>query len=190
MVGDGVGALPVELANPDQASGLADMLHQFLQQTVDESADKSRAAQRLSGTLWFQSSEDMSLVVALSFDRNRIGVADAPASQLARPSLTADFLSTAHITTGEESPFDLLRQKKIHANFRLTQALFLWRVLRFMRIEDAEDVARDARGARDAEEEHTSRDRFARKSRAALLLSLALMIAIAIVFAAFWFARR
>ncbi len=174
---EGQGALtsfPVELSNPDDASGLADMLHQFLQQTVESSPTKLRAARRLSGTLWFQSAEDMDLVVALTFARDRIGVADAPPAELARPSLTADFLSTAHITTGEESPFALLLQKKISARVQLTQALFLLRVLRFMKIDDA-----DASGQTD--------DSQPGRSRTILWLILVLIVVVTVAW--LWFAR-
>lgn len=175
---EGLSRFPVDLENADEASGLADMLHQFLQQTVDSSAAKRRAARRLSGTLWFQSAEDMSLVVALTFAKDHIGVMDAPAHSLSPPSLTADFLSTAHITTGEESPFALLRQKKIRARVRLTQALFLMRVLNFMKIEEADASA--AQGA--GETPHAAR------SRVALWVILGLMVAVTV--AVLWFVRR
>ncbi len=129
-------SLPVVLDNPDQASGLADMLHQFLQQTLEDFPEKRAVARKLVGTLWFQSAEDPTLVVALSFSSGGIRVADVAAGAIQRPSLTADILSTAHLTTGQVSPFTLLIQKKINANVRLSQALFLLRVLSFMKIED------------------------------------------------------
>lgn len=179
-------SFPVELENPNDASGLADMLHQFLQQTVESSPTKLRAARKLSGTLWFQSAEDMELVVALTFARDRIGVADAPPAELARPSLTADFLSTAHITTGEESPFALLLQKKISARVRLTQALFLLRVLRFMKIDDA-DASGSPFGSSFGSSSGQTDESQPGRSRSILWLILVLIVVVTVAW--LWFAR-
>jgi len=129
-------SLPVVLDNADQASGLADMLHQFLQQTLEDFPEKRAVAGKLVGTLWFQSAEDPTLVVTLTFSSGGIRVADVAAGAIQRPSLTADILSTAHLTTGQVSPFTLLIQKKISASVRVSQALFLLRVLSFMKVDD------------------------------------------------------
>src|SRR5690606_5774685 len=75
-------------------------------------------------------------VVTLTFSSGGIRVADVAAGAIQRPSLTADILSTAHLTTGQVSPFTLLIQKKISASVRVSQALFLLRVLSFMKVDD------------------------------------------------------
>ncbi len=139
-----------ELANPETASGLADMLHQFVAQTLIASPAKTRQARALSGKLYFRAAEDPSLAVRLEFARGRIRVGDVPPEEVGRPALTADFLSIAHMTTGVESPARLLREKRIRADVSLSQGLFLMRALRFMRVEPEalrDGVALQARAA-------------------------------------------
>ncbi len=123
----------VVLGNAEEASGLADMLHQFLQQTL-ESPDKVRQARRLRGQLLFCAAEDPAIRVRIAFSPGAIHIADADDSEQKGPRLTADFLSTAHLTTGEASPFALLARRKITARFGPGHIVFLFRFLSLMRI--------------------------------------------------------
>ena len=135
----------VVLRDETAASGLADMLHQFLAQTVASSPDKARLARRLRGALLFQAAEDDRLVVSIAFSGAGIEVGDATAPDARLPMLTADFLTTAHLTTGEERPFGLLVRRRMRARFRLAQALFLFRVLRLLRMEAEGERAQSGR---------------------------------------------
>ena len=121
-------------ASEDGPSGLADMLHQFLEQVIDEDPNKASQARRISGNMLFRAAEDTSICVRLSFAGEGIEVADHDGTHNRWPALTADFLTTAHMTTGEESPLALVRQKKMQVKCSLWHGLFLLRVLRLMRV--------------------------------------------------------
>ena len=134
--------MPVVLTGGEEASGLADMLHQFLEQTLAESPRKVRQARRLSGHAVFRSAEDEELSVCITFAGDRIELRDGAATALTAPSITADFLTIAHLTAGQESPFRLLAQRKLRARFALRDVPFLFAMLRFMRIEPAAAAGR------------------------------------------------
>lgn len=134
-------AMPVVLRGEEPVSGLADMLHQFLEQTIAESPRKERLARRLSGQAVFRSAEDEELCVRITFGGNRIELQDAATPCVSDSIVTADFLTIAHLTSGQESPFRLLVQRKLRARFSISQIPFLIGMLRFMRIEPAEPSA-------------------------------------------------
>lgn len=118
-------------------SGLADMLQQFLAQQLEADAGKARAAGRISGDLLFRAAEDTAVCVRLSFARARIEVADHDGPPRRWPALTADFLTTAHLTCGEASPLALVWRRKLRVRCAPWHALFLLRVLQLMRVEPA-----------------------------------------------------
>ena len=126
--------MPVVLSGGEDVSGLADMLHQFIEQTLAESPRKTRQARRLSGHAVFRSAEDEELCVRVSFTGERIELQDGAAAHPGEASITADFLSIAHLTTGQESPFGLLARRKLKVRFSVLQVAFLLGMLRFMRI--------------------------------------------------------
>lgn len=132
-----VGDIPVVLVDADSASGLADMLQQFLQQTLADSPRKLRQARALSGCAVFRSAEDEAVSVRITFAGDHIELCDGAPASASAPSVTADFLTMAHLTAGQESPFALLMQRKLRTRFTLQQVPFLLRMLRFMRIETA-----------------------------------------------------
>jgi hypothetical protein len=129
--------LPVVLAAGEAASGLADMLQQFIEQTIADSPRKSQQARRLHGRALFRSVEDDAVCVCIHFAGNRIELRDGAEAPVTSPSITADFLTIAHLTSGQENPFRLLAQGKLNARFSVLQVPFLLRMLRFMRIESA-----------------------------------------------------
>lgn len=118
----------------DEPSGLADMLHQFLEQSLADSPSKCRQAERLRGRVVFTAAEDESIRVCIVFSGNLIEVFDAKDDSLSAPSITADFLSVAHLTSGQESPLALLRQRKLKLDFSWHQLPFLLGTLSFMKL--------------------------------------------------------
>ena len=129
------GSLPVILIGGDDASGMADMLRQFIEQTLAESPRKLRQARRLSGCALFRSTEDEEVCVRMTFAGDSIELRDSAVGQALTPSIAADFLTIAHLTSGQENPFWLLARRKLKAKFALRDVPFLLRMLRFMRIE-------------------------------------------------------
>jgi len=128
-------AFPVALIGSEAASGLADMLHQFIEQTLAASPRKVRQAQRLSGHAVFRSAEDEELCVRIAFAGDRIELRDGGTPDAAEAMITADFLTIAHLTSGQEGPFRLLAQRKLKVRFSVFQIPFLLRMLRFMQID-------------------------------------------------------
>jgi hypothetical protein len=124
----------VTLVGGERASGLADMLHQFLSQNLEELPGKVRQARRLDGKLLFRSAEDPDVCVRIWFCGDHIEIQDHQNGADGLPSITSDFLSTAHLTTGEEGPFALVAKRKIRVSFAPRQTWFLISVLRFMKI--------------------------------------------------------
>jgi hypothetical protein len=126
---------PVVLQDPDAASGLADLLHQYLEQTLASSPRKVAQARGISGELLFRALEDESVCVRLVFAPEKIEVSDLNGPPPAAPSLTADFLTVAHLASGKQSPLSLLADGKLSVRFSLLEIPFLLRVLRLLRIE-------------------------------------------------------
>ena len=131
--------LPVLLRGGESASGLADMLHQFIEQTLSDSATKQRLARRLAGETVFRAAEDPDVAVRIVFAGDRIELRDeVPGEPCDAPSVTADFLSIAHLTSGKEGPFSLLVRRKLRARLAPADLPFLLGMLRFMRIRPEE----------------------------------------------------
>ena len=129
------GVMPVVLTGAAPPSGLADMLQQFIEQTLAASPRKVQHARRLSGRAVFRSAEDEDLCVRITFAGDRIELEDGSESDAGDPSVTADFLTIAHLTSGQNTPVRLLAQRKLKVRLSLLQVPFLWGMLRFMQIE-------------------------------------------------------
>lgn len=128
------GDYPVVLKNAQNASGLADMLHQYLAQNISEFPRKVNQARSLRGEVAFRAAEDEDVCVRMVFSGDRIDLIDVGTTAIAAPAMTTDFISVAHLTTGEEGPFSLLVKRKMKVQFSLLDAAFLIGVLRFMQI--------------------------------------------------------
>jgi hypothetical protein len=144
MVGSGLKDRPrVQLLDADSASGLADLLHQFLEQTVDASEAKANAARALRGEVVVRASEDEAIAVRIAFRGDQIELSDiggqGPGSA---PSIQGDFLSVAHVTSGQASPMALVLRRQLRVSFGLVQLPFLFRVLGFMRVDDGAQAPR------------------------------------------------
>ncbi len=144
MVGSGVTERPrVELIGADSASGLADLLHQFLEQTVDASDQKAEAARALRGAVVVRAAEDEAIAVRIAFQGDRIELRDIGTEATgSTPSIQGDFLSVAHVTSGQASPMALVLSRQLRVSFGLGQLPFLFRVLGFMRVDDGSDRPR------------------------------------------------
>lgn len=129
------GPHPVVLRGGETASGLADMLHQYLEQSLVELPGKVHQARRLAGAVHVRVVEDPALCVRIAFAPDGIEIADTTE---ATPSITGDFLTIAHLTAGQESPLALWWSRRLRASFRVAQLLFLVRVLWFMQTPGAE----------------------------------------------------
>ena len=139
-------AIPVVLEDGEEASGLAHMLHQFIEQTLEEGPGKRRRARSLSGQAVFCAAEDEEISVRIVFGGDRIELHDgAGAVPPGVASVTADFLTIAHLTSGKESPFALLARRKLRARLRPHQLPFLLRMLGFMKSEDPDGAAEGRR---------------------------------------------
>ncbi len=120
----------------EAASGLAHMLQQFIEQTLEVSPGKRSRARRLRGEVLFRAAEDEAVCVSLVFAGDRIALRDGAASRAGEvSSVTADFISIAHLTSGQESPFALLARRRLRARVRPRDLPFLLRMLGFMRLE-------------------------------------------------------
>ena len=134
-------AIPVTIApaggGEEEASGLAHMLHQFFEQTLGDSPEKRRLARKLRGDAIFRAAEDETIGVRIRFHGDCIELSDADEEDPAgTATVTADFLTIAHLTSGQESPYLLLARRKLRAHFRPGEVAFLLRMLSFMRIAD------------------------------------------------------
>ena len=127
--------MPVVLAGDAPVSGLADMLRQFIEQTLAASPRKARQARRLAGHAVFRAAEDEDLCVRITFTGNGIELRDGGIPSAGDALIAADFLTIAHLTSGQENVFRLVAQRKLTVRFSLLQIPFLVRMLRFMRIE-------------------------------------------------------
>lgn len=129
-----VSPVSVQLKGGDDASGLANMLHQYIAQNIEDSPKKQSQARSLRGTMVFRAAEDVDICVRITFERGRIMLEDTAAVPQGVPSITADFLTVAHLTTGERGPFGLLLTRKMRVRFSPRQMPFLHRALRFMQV--------------------------------------------------------
>jgi hypothetical protein len=147
MVGSSVSTPPalvpmaapeVVLGDPDSASGLADMLHQFVEQTLAESPQKVAVARGLRGAVVIRSQEDQAVAVRIAFLGDRIELCDIQDSVPAGvPSIIGGFLAVAHVTSGQLSPVRAVLSRQLVLRAGLGQLPFMLRVLGFMRIQPA-----------------------------------------------------
>jgi hypothetical protein len=140
--------IPVVLRDGEEASGLAEILQQLLEQTLAESPRKARRARRLSGEAVFRAAEDEHVCVRIRFAGDRIELSDGSAYGPRDALITADFLSIAHLTSGRETPFRLLAARRLRARFSPRDVPFLLGMLRLMRIGPVTGAARRRRWGR------------------------------------------
>jgi hypothetical protein len=126
----------VVLADPDSASGLAEMLQQFVEQTLADSATKVTRARALRGALVIRSREDEGVAVRIEFLGDRIELADVGAAVPADlPSITGGFLAVSRVTTGRASPLGAVLRRDLTLHAGLGQMPFMLRVLGLLRVD-------------------------------------------------------
>jgi len=128
----------VVLHGGDEVSGLADILHQFLTQTLEADPARARRAARLRGALLFRAAEDPAVCVRIGFAGGRVEVGDhdgdPDGDRDGLPVITSDFVTTAHLTTGAEGPFGLLLARRLRVRTPWRRGRFLVRALRVMQL--------------------------------------------------------
>ena len=129
------GAMAVVLNGDREPSGLAAMLHQLVEQTLAESPRKLRQARRLSGEAVFRAAEAEDVFVRIRFAGDRIELDDGGVLDPRDTLITADFLSIAHLASGQEGPVGLLARRRLRARFSPSQLPFLVGLMRFMQID-------------------------------------------------------
>ena len=129
--------IPVVVNGGEEVSGLAEMLQQFIEQTLAASPRKVQQARRLRGGAVFRSAEDDDVSVRIRFAGDRIELDDGAERGAGDALIRADFLSIAHLTAGQESPFRLLARRRLKVAFSISQLPFTLRMLRFMQIDTA-----------------------------------------------------
>lgn len=134
--------IPVVMQGGGPPSGLAEMLQQFLEQTIAESPHKASRARKLSGELLFRSAEDPEVAVRIRFAGDRVELRDGADAPAGAARVTADFLSIAHLTTGQESPLRLLARGRLRVRLSPREIPFLLAVIRLLKIEGAGEESR------------------------------------------------
>jgi len=120
-----------------EASGLCHMLQQYFEQMLADSPAKRRLARELRGAAIFRAAEDEAIQVCIRFCGNRIELSDVDEEKAAGiASITADFLTIAHLASGQETPFALLARRRLRVRFRVGEIPFLLRMLGVMRSAD------------------------------------------------------
>jgi len=135
FVAPGDGAMAVVLNGDRKPSGLAEMLQQFIEQTLAQSPRKVRQARRLSGQAVFRAAEAEDVLVRIRFAGDRIELDDGGVLDPRDTLITADFLAIAHLTSGQEGPFGLLARRRLSARFSPSQLPFLVGLVHFMQID-------------------------------------------------------
>lgn len=132
MGADLTDTIPVVLHGGEAATGLAEMLHQLLEQTLAASPRNVHRARRLSGEAVFRSAEDEAVAVRIRFAGNRIELSDGAVRGPRDALITADFLSIAHLTSGQEHPLRLLAARRLRARVSPLDVPFLLGLLRLL----------------------------------------------------------
>jgi hypothetical protein len=124
----------VVLRGGPDASGLADMLHQLLEQTLGD-PDRARRAGVLRGQVHFRAAEDEQVCAYLRFSADGVEVGDAERTSVhAFPELTADFLSVADLSTGRRGPLALMATGKLRVRCSPRDVPFLVGVAGVLRL--------------------------------------------------------
>lgn len=134
-VAPGDGAMAVVFTGDREPSGLAAMLSQLVEQTLAESPRKVRQARRLSGQVVFRAAEAEDVFVRMRFAGDRIELDDVGVLDPRDTLITADFLSIAHLASGQEGPVGLLARRRLRPRFSPAELPFLVGLVRFMRID-------------------------------------------------------
>ena len=135
-------AVPVRLANGAD-SGLASIVHQYLEQDLAESADKRRLAQRLHGRL-VMTAQDYDTSVTLEFRGDEITIWDGERPPL-DASIVGPYLSLTRLLQGKTNPLVEHLRGRLRVRSSLRRPFFPLRVHSLMKLPPEEGARRPAR---------------------------------------------
>ena len=135
-------AVPVRLANGAD-SGLASIVHQYLEQDLAESEDKRRLAQRLHGRL-VMTAKDYGTSVTLEFRGSEITIWDGERPPL-DASIVGPYLSLTRLLQGKTNPLVEHLRGRLRVRSSLRRPFFPLRVHSLMKLPPEEGAHRPAR---------------------------------------------
>lgn len=128
-------AIPVRRDETAQ-SGFAMIVEQFLQQSLDESADKRRRAARLRGRMAMTAS-DHGYTVTLVFEQQGISILDGGAEPL-DASIVGPYQTLVDLIQGDDSPIKAHLGRRIKVKSRLRKLFFPLHVHNLMKLDNEE----------------------------------------------------
>jgi putative sterol carrier protein len=128
-------AIPVRRDETAQ-SGFAMIVEQFLQQSLDESADKRRRAARLRGRMAMTAS-DHGYTVTLVFEQQGISILDGGAEPL-DASIVGPYQTLVDLIQGDDSPIKAHLGRRIKVKSRFRKLFFPLHVHNLMKLDNEE----------------------------------------------------
>lgn len=125
----------VVLVEGEASSGLAQMTHQYLEQTLAEVPAKRGEALALRGRLGLEAAEG-SVAVTLSFEGEEIRIQDGLLQPL-DAYIAAPFQLLLDVLGGRANPYGEVLRGRLRVRPSLRRPLFGLRAYRFMRLADA-----------------------------------------------------
>lgn len=125
----------VVLVGEEAASGLAQMTHQYLEQTLAEVPTKRGEALGLRGRLGLEAAEG-GVAVTLSFDGEEIRIQDGLLMPL-DAYIAGPFQLLLDVLGGRANPYGEVLRGRLRVRPSLGRPLFGLRAYRFMRLEEA-----------------------------------------------------
>ncbi len=126
-------AIPVRRDETAQ-SGFAMIVEQFLQQSLDESADKRRRAARLRGRMAMTAS-DHGYTVTLVFAEDGVSILDGGAEPL-DATIAGPYQTLVNLLQGDDSPIKAHLGRRIKVKSRLRKLFFPLHVHNLMKLEN------------------------------------------------------
>jgi putative sterol carrier protein len=135
VVATTAGAIPVR-RDETAESGFAMIVEQFLQQSLDESADKRRRAARLRGRMAMTAS-DHGYTVTLVFEQQGISILDGGAEPL-DAAIVGPYQTLVDLLQGDDSPIKAHLGRRIKVKSRLRKLFFPLHVHNLMKLDNEE----------------------------------------------------
>lgn len=142
---------PITVQRAEAAeSGFAMIIEQFLQQSLDESAEKRRRAAKLRGRMSMTAS-DHDYTVTLVFTEDGISILDGGAEPL-DASIAGPYQTLVDLIQGDDSPFKAHLGRRIKVKSQPRKLLFPLHVHNLMKLEKEDEPSPSSifAGVRDA----------------------------------------
>ncbi len=128
------GVTPVSIVAGGEASGLANMVGQYLEQLLADSAEKRAQAAALRGRLGLCAREgDVAITIAFS----EHGVAIEEGLQQPDAVVSGEIETLMHVLAGRANPAWELGQRRLAARLTVRRPLFGYQAYHLMRLPDA-----------------------------------------------------